>query len=347
MVAAKARAAAAKVSEDHGITSRHRAPHGARLANYLQGGGVVGAGAAAAGGALALADAPHDAAAESGDRALVTVGATNNRVNGALVAMRPQAHQVHSLTFAQYREAHLNAKRARREGSAWGACHADEPEASRGRALAYRMRIDQLSVKMDATPIVVPPSRWDDDEDEDEDEDDDEDEMCERDENGKRRRRRSPSPPPEYDATTGQRTNTREQRAWDAWEQERRECVQELLQCDPTFKPPNGHRPLVKELRLYLPKNVPGYNFIGLIIGPRGNTQKMLEEYTGARIAVRGRGSEKQGRKATFQNAAGMDDELHVYITADTIEKGASCSEQNQRYSPTARFQHLIASPFN
>jgi splicing factor 1 len=40
--------------------------------------------------------------------------------------------------------------------------------------------------------------------------------------------------------------------------------VQEALGCDPLYKPPHGHRPLVKELRLYIPvKENPGYNFIG------------------------------------------------------------------------------------
>ena len=57
----------------------------------------------------------------------------------------------------------------------------------------------------------------------------------------------------------------------------------------------------------------------GLVIGPRGNTQKRLQMETGARIAVRGRGSEKEGAKAKFSE--GQDDDLHVHICADTIEK--------------------------
>lgn len=39
----------------------------------------------------------------------------------------------------------------------------------------------------------------------------------------------------------------------------------------------------------------PGYNFFGLIIGPRGNTQKRLQKETNTRIAIRGRGSVKEG----------------------------------------------------
>lgn len=33
----------------------------------------------------------------------------------------------------------------------------------------------------------------------------------------------------------------------------------------------------------------PGYNFVGLIIGPRGNTQKAMEKETGCRIVIRGK----------------------------------------------------------
>ena len=33
------------------------------------------------------------------------------------------------------------------------------------------------------------------------------------------------------------------------------------------------------------------FNYIGLIIGPKGVSQKKLEEETGAKILVRGRGS--------------------------------------------------------
>lgn len=33
-----------------------------------------------------------------------------------------------------------------------------------------------------------------------------------------------------------------------------------------------------------------GYNFIGLIIGPRGNTQKRMQSETNTKIAIRGRG---------------------------------------------------------
>ena len=43
--------------------------------------------------------------------------------------------------------------------------------------------------------------------------------------------------------------------------------------------------------KLYVPvKEYPGYNFIGPIIGLRGNTQQRMQKETGAKIHVRGKG---------------------------------------------------------
>jgi len=37
-------------------------------------------------------------------------------------------------------------------------------------------------------------------------------------------------------------------------------------------------------------KEYPGYNFIGLMIGPQGTTNKRMQKETGARILMRGKG---------------------------------------------------------
>ena len=44
--------------------------------------------------------------------------------------------------------------------------------------------------------------------------------------------------------------------------------------------------------KLYVPKH-PTYNFIGRILGPCGNSVRRLEEITGCRILIRGKGSVK------------------------------------------------------
>lgn len=43
----------------------------------------------------------------------------------------------------------------------------------------------------------------------------------------------------------------------------------------------------------------PDINFVGLLIGPRGNTLKAMEKETGAKIIIRGKGSVKEVRMAT------------------------------------------------
>lgn len=60
---------------------------------------------------------------------------------------------------------------------------------------------------------------------------------------------------------------------------------------------------------------------LGLLIGPRGATQKQLQEVSGAKIIIRGRGSQKDG--AISSGHADDDDDLHISIegTDESIEK--------------------------
>lgn len=64
----------------------------------------------------------------------------------------------------------------------------------------------------------------------------------------------------------------------------------------------------------------------GLLIGPKGSTQKQLQERTGAKILIRGRGSQKEGQAPSPDD----DDDLHVSIegTDDAIEAAAREIEQ-------------------
>jgi hypothetical protein len=56
------------------------------------------------------------------------------------------------------------------------------------------------------------------------------------------------------------------------------ELVTEMIKANPKYKPPADYRPEKKYRKLRIPLDeYPGYNFIGLIIGPRGNTQKRME----------------------------------------------------------------------
>ena len=134
---------------------------------------------------------------------------------------------------------------------------------------------------------------------------------------------RSPSPEPIYD-NMGIRINTREYRARERLNRERQEIISQILKRNPAFKPPADYRPPKLQKKLYIPmKEYPGYNFIGLIIGPRGNTQKRMERETGAKIVIRGKGSVKEGRlqqKRDLKPDPSENEDLHVLVEADTQE---------------------------
>ena len=78
----------------------------------------------------------------------------------------------------------------------------------------------------------------------------------------------------------------------------------------------------IKKKKVYIPvKDHPGINFLGLLIGPRGITQKQLQESSGAKIIIRGKGAQKDGiLQASHPDD---DDELHVSIegSEESVEK--------------------------
>ncbi|CAN8302282.1 unnamed protein product [Cochlearia groenlandica] len=134
---------------------------------------------------------------------------------------------------------------------------------------------------------------------------------------------RSPSPEPVYD-NIGVRVNTREYRARERLNRERQEIISQIIKKNPAFKPPADYRPPKLHKKLFIPmKDFPGYNFIGLIIGPRGNTQKRMERETGAKIVIRGKGSVKEGRhqqKKDMKYDPSENEDLHVFVEAETQE---------------------------
>ncbi|KAF1325595.1 Far upstream element binding protein 3, partial [Globisporangium splendens] len=71
-----------------------------------------------------------------------------------------------------------------------------------------------------------------------------------------------------------------------------------------------------KRKKVYIPVDkYPDINFMGLLIGPRGSNQKRMEDESGAKILIRGKGSSKDPTGDPDEN-----EELHVLITADTDE---------------------------
>jgi len=124
----------------------------------------------------------------------------------------------------------------------------------------------------------------------------------------------SPSPEPTYDSQ-GKRTNTRDIRFQKKLMSERQKILDEMVKIDPNMAHlvPKSNEWI--KLKVPIPvEKYPDYNFIGLIIGPRGNTQKRLQKETGAKIFVRGK--EPGNRKMSKPKGPDDDEPLHVLITA-------------------------------
>ncbi|KAI9599644.1 hypothetical protein BDF19DRAFT_381410 [Syncephalis fuscata] len=149
------------------------------------------------------------------------------------------------------------------------------------------------------------------------------------------RDRRSPSPEPVY-GTDGKRINTREFRYRKKLEDERHKLVQQAQKLDPQFVPPVDYqRPRKAIEKLYIPvRDYPDINFIGLIIGPRGNTLKKMESESKAKISIRGKGSVKEGKVPSASD--GLEEDLHCLITADAPEKVAKAIKLIEKIIETA-----------
>ncbi|KAI8837065.1 hypothetical protein BC829DRAFT_50542 [Chytridium lagenaria] len=91
----------------------------------------------------------------------------------------------------------------------------------------------------------------------------------------------------------------------------------------PNFRPPPDYKkPTKTQDKLYIPvRDFPDINFIGLLIGPRGNTLKKMETESGAKISIRGKGSVKEGKGRVDGGLAPGEEEDHCLITSESEEK--------------------------
>ncbi|KAF9110798.1 hypothetical protein BGX27_005867 [Mortierella sp. AM989] len=136
-------------------------------------------------------------------------------------------------------------------------------------------------------------------------------------------RERSRSPEPVYNAE-GKRVNTREYRYRKKLEEERHTLIEGAIKKYPDFRPPSDYKRPSKTMdKVYIPvKEFPEINFIGLLIGPRGNTLKKMEGESGAKISIRGRGSVKEGKsRSDSASSANQEEDLHCLVSADSEDK--------------------------
>ncbi|KAG8187394.1 hypothetical protein JTE90_016939 [Oedothorax gibbosus] len=93
---------------------------------------------------------------------------------------------------------------------------------------------------------------------------------------------------------------------------------------------PEADGPIIaRSEKVYVPvKDHPDYNFVGRILGPRGMTAKQLEQETGCKIMVRGKGSMRDKKKEEQNrgkpNWEHLNDELHVLITVEDTNDRAT-----------------------
>ncbi|CAG0917414.1 unnamed protein product, partial [Notodromas monacha] len=103
------------------------------------------------------------------------------------------------------------------------------------------------------------------------------------------------------------------------------ECKKEPL----NLPEPDGPMMTLSE-KVYVPvKEHPDFNFVGRILGPRGMTAKQLEQETGCKIMVRGRGSMRDKKKENYlcffsraKNSENFPASISLGVVADDDDDG-------------------------
>lgn len=90
---------------------------------------------------------------------------------------------------------------------------------------------------------------------------------------------------------------------------------------------PCGPTVSLSEKLLVPVREYPDFNFVGRILGPRGMTAKQLEQDTGCKIMVRGKGSMRDRMKEEMNrgkpNWEHLNEDLHVLITVEETRNRA------------------------
>jgi len=82
---------------------------------------------------------------------------------------------------------------------------------------------------------------------------------------------------------------------------------------------PDGEKATLVE-KVFLPcKKYPEVNFVGRIIGPRGQTAKQIENATGCKVMIRGKGSMREGDRSprARNQVEHLEEDLHVLLHCD------------------------------
>lgn len=109
---------------------------------------------------------------------------------------------------------------------------------------------------------------------------------------------------------------------WSGFQQERLSIPQEMTMDWQDSMPSPSSCIVKKILRLEIPVDkYPNFNFVGRLLGPRGNSLKRVEASTGCRVYIRGKGSIKDPVKEdNLRGRPGyehLNDPLHILVEAE------------------------------
>eukprot|EP00462_Mataza_sp_D1_P021268 CAMPEP_0175138916 /NCGR_PEP_ID=MMETSP0087-20121206/10610_1 /TAXON_ID=136419 /ORGANISM="Unknown Unknown, Strain D1" /LENGTH=508 /DNA_ID=CAMNT_0016421863 /DNA_START=63 /DNA_END=1585 /DNA_ORIENTATION=- len=139
----------------------------------------------------------------------------------------------------------------------------------------------------------------------------------------------SPSPEPIYNSE-GKRINTRTQRRQSSLAKERTALLERAMALSPEFQALKKQGRQSK--KIFIPQaEHPDYNFIGLIIGPRGNTHRRMEKESNTKISIRGKGAHKSGRGVKPGNVESDNEPLHVWIQGENQESVDMAAEMIEK----------------
>ncbi|CAN6233302.1 unnamed protein product [Urochloa humidicola] len=187
-----------------------------------------------------------------------------------------------------------NSRHAQRK-TKWGPDLATDPAVRKGRALAYQIRVEQITKQLKSGSVDMVKI--------------------------------------EGSVSAGKGSNSvgsdnvkENEGKVELLELERQEIIGEILCLNPGYKVPENYRAVLKEAKIPLPAEAhPGHNIIGVLIGPDSNTQKRLREETGAVIQVYGtkkiNGEKSEIHHQDINEARAAYDDLYINVSADSYDK--------------------------
>ncbi|XP_072968127.1 uncharacterized protein [Typha angustifolia] len=186
------------------------------------------------------------------------------------------------------------AKQVQRK-TKWGTDLTQDVAVRKGRALAYQTRVEQITKQLKSGALETGDSQG------------------------------FLSPRQASDPSSNHQIDKESQKL-ELLDLERREIIGEILCLNSGYKAPADYKPLLKEAKVPIPiKTYPGYNFIGILLGPESNTQKRLEEETGSKVRVHGTkkatGEKREITHSDIHEAQDAYEDLYIIVSADTYEK--------------------------